>query len=145
MGAVFGTTNWAMQLPEPAGLTGTPDGNNGAVNNFLNAFLRGNRDDQTRRSDGSISQALDLLNDNFVMSRVQFRTAPKTGLLVNVQGMPSNDQAINTLFLSVLSRMPTSDEMAAAKGHLSNVSTRNTELENLLWSLYNKVDFIFNY
>jgi hypothetical protein len=147
MGAVFGTVNWAMQLPEPAGLNGTPDGNNGAVNNFLNAFLRGNRDDQTRRQDGSISQALDLLNDNFVMSRVQLAKAPKGALLSSAQAMPmaQNDQAVNTLFLNVLGRYPTGDEMTTAMGHLSGTATRNTELENLLWSLYNKVDFVFNY
>lgn len=144
MGTVFGTANWAMQFPEPAGLTGTPDGNNGAVNNFLNAFLRGNRDDQTRRQDGSISQTLDLLNDNFVMSRVQMARVPKSSLLATVAAMP-NDQAINMMFLNVLSRTPTSAEMSDAMGHISTQSTRSSELENLLWALYNKVDFIFNY
>lgn len=141
MGAVYGATSWAMQLPEPLG---TPDGNNGAINNFLNAFLRGNRDDQTRSSDGSISQALDLMNDNFVMSRVQLARAPRASLLATVATVP-NDQAVNTLFLSVLSRYPTSAEMGAAMSHLGGASTRNQELENLLWSLYNKVDFIYNY
>lgn len=141
MGAKYGTVNWAMQLPEPLN---TPDGGNGAINNFLNAFLRGNRDDQTRSQDGSISQALDLLNDNFVMSRVQLAKAPKSGLLATVASLP-NDQAINTLFLTVLSRNPTTDEMTTAMNNLSNSSTRNQELENLLWSLYNKVDFVFNY
>jgi len=82
MGAVYGTVNWAMQLPEPIN---TPDGG-GAINNFLNAFLRGNRDDQTRSQDGSISQALDLMNDNFVMSRVQMARAPQTALLVKAAG-----------------------------------------------------------
>jgi len=141
LGAVYGTVNFAMQFPEPLNL---PDGANGAINNFLNAFLRGNRDDQVRKADGSISQALDLMNDNFIMNRVQFSKAPKSGLLAQVQGMP-NDQAINTLFLTVLSRYPTGAEMTAAMAHLSTSSTRNQELENLLWSLYNKVDFVFNY
>ena len=141
MGAVYGTASWAMQIPEPLNL---PDGGNGAVNNFLNAFLRGNRDDQQRKGDGSISQALDLMNDNFVMNRVQYSKAPKAGLLAQVQGMP-NDQAVNTLFLNVLSRYPSSTEMTIAMGHLGNTATRSHELENLLWSLYNKVDFVFNY
>jgi hypothetical protein len=37
--------------------------------------------------------------------------------------------------------------MSAAMGHLNNASpaVRIRELENLLWSLYNKVDFVFNY
>lgn len=141
MGTVYGTVNWAMQLPEPLN---TPDGANGDVNNFLNAFLRGNRDDQVRSQDGSISQALDLLNDPFVMNRVQLAKAPKAGLLQTSEAMP-NQQAINNLFLNVLSRYPTSDEMTTAMSNLSTASTRNQELENLLWSLYNKVDFVFNY
>ena len=138
---VYGTANWAMQLMEPLG---TPDGNNGPVNNFLNAFLRGNRDDETRSGDGSISQALDLMNDNFVMSRMQFSKAGPTSLLSKV-GNLSNQQAVDTLFLTVLSRHPTSTEMTQALGNLSNAGTRSQELENLLWSLYNKVDFVFNY
>jgi hypothetical protein len=140
--AIYGSTNLAMQLAEPLG---TPDGNNGAVNNFLNAFLRGNRDDQPRSGDGSISQALDLMNDPFVMNRIQFSKVPNTSLLTKVAGMP-NDQLVNTLFLTVLSRNPTSAEMSAALGNLgASGSTRNQEIENLLWSLYNKVDFTFNY
>jgi hypothetical protein len=137
----YSPVSWAMQLPEPLN---TPDG--AAVNNFLNAFLRGNRDDQVRNEDGSISQALDLLNDNFVMSRVQYSKAPKSGLLAQAVAMP-NDQAVNALFLSILSRYPTAAEMNAAMGHLNNKSStvRIQELEDLMWSLYNKVDFIFNY
>ena len=140
--AVYGTTTLAMQLAEPLN---TPDGGRGAVSNFLNAFLRGNRDDELRSEDGSISQTLDLMNDNFVMNRVQFSKVPNTSLLTKVAGMP-NDQLVNTLFLTVLSRNPTSAEMSAALGNLGAAgSTRNQEIENLLWALYNKVDFTFNY
>ncbi len=140
MGAVYGSTSWAMQLPETFN---TPDGN-GAISNFLNAFLRGNRDDQTRSSDGSISQALDLMNDNFVMSRVQMSRAPQTSLLAKAAALP-NDQAVDMLFMNVLSRNPTDAETTSAMTNLSVNGTRGQELENLLWSLYNKVDFIFNY
>src|SRR4029077_3066353 len=71
-----GTLTWAMQFPEPLN---TPSAGN-AVTPFLNAFLRGNRDDQVRSDDGSISQALDLMNDAFVMSRVK-STGPPGSLL----------------------------------------------------------------
>lgn len=134
------TTSWAMQLPEPLG---TPDGTNGAVNNFLNAFLRGNRDDQPRKGEGSISQALDLMDDNFIMSRIK-STGPATSLLVKNLNLP-NDQLVNMLFLAVLSRYPNATEMTTAVNNLQNGGNRNQEAENLLWSLYNKVDFVFNY
>jgi hypothetical protein len=54
------------------------------------------------------------------------------------------DQMINNLYLNVLSRYPTTSEMQAVlpqfKGNESPAVA-----ENLLWSLYNKVDFVFNY
>ena len=142
LGATYGMLSQALQFPEPLN---TPDGSNGAVNNFLNSFLRGNRDDQPRKNDGSILQALYLMNDNFTASRTSMAKAPKTGLLQTVAALP-NDQAVSTLFLTVLSRYPTSAEMSSAMGSLTGTGTaRNPQLENLLWSLYNKVDFVFNY
>ena len=142
LGTVYGTVSRAMQLPEPLNL---PDGGNGPVNNFLNSFLRGNRDDQPRKGDGSILQALYLMNDNFTASRTSMAKAPKGGLLQTAATM-SNDQAVNMLFMNVLSRSPSPAEMSAAMTTLSGTGTaRNAQLENLLWSLYNKVDFVFNY
>jgi hypothetical protein len=136
--AANGTLTWAMQFPEPLN---TPSVGN-AVTPLLDAFLRGNRDDQTRSGEGSISQALDLMNDPFVMSRTK-SNGPATSLLAANLNQ-TNSQLINTLFLNVLSRMPTSDEMTQASKQLST-GNRAQQAENLLWSLYNKVDFVFNY
>ncbi len=133
-----GTLNWAMQFPEPLN---TPAAGN-PVTPFLDAFLRGNRDDEVRSGDGSISQALDLMNDNFVMSRTK-SNGPASSLLVQNLGLPDN-QLVNTLFLNVLSRYPTSQELTQALSQLGT-GNRNQQAENLLWSLYNKVDFVFNY
>jgi hypothetical protein len=133
-----GTLTWAMQFPEPLN---TPTAGN-AVTPFLDAFLRGNRDDETRSGEGSISQALDLMNDPFVMSRTK-STGAATSLLVQNLNL-SNNQLVNTLFLSVLSRYPTTDELTQAMTQLGS-GNRSQQAENLLWSLYNKVDFVFNY
>ena len=62
----FGKINYAMQSPD---VVNTPDGG-GGVSQFLDAFLRGNRDDQPRKAEGSILQALGLMNDNFIESRI---------------------------------------------------------------------------
>ncbi len=136
----YGTINYAMQLPEPLAM---PDGNNGNINGMLNSFLRGNRDDQVRTGDGSILQALNLMNNSFVMTRTS-ATTPAAGLLVTNLKL-TNTQLVNNLFLAVLSRYPTTQELTAALANLSNAATRNNEAQDLLWSLYNKVDFIFNY
>ncbi|MCU1336906.1 MAG: hypothetical protein JWO19_2487 [Bryobacterales bacterium] len=133
------TVSWAMKLPEPLNTGGN---GTAASQVFLDAFLRGNRDDQERRGEGSISQALDLMNDNFVMQRVNSTAA--TSLIVKALAMP-NDQLVNTLFLNVLSRYPTSGEMSAAIQNLQTQATRTQEARYLYWSLYNKVDFVFNY
>jgi hypothetical protein len=136
-GVAFGPVSFAMQFPETAN---TPDGA-GPVAQFLDAFLRGNRDDEQRRVDGSISQALDLMNDNFIMSRVH--SASPGSLLAQSLSLP-NDQLVNRLFLAVLSRYPTAAEKSTALANLQS-GNRTAEAQNLLWSLYNKVDFIFNY
>jgi hypothetical protein len=137
--ATWGPVSWAMKLPEPRNT-----GGNGTAASavFLDAFLRGNRDDQDRRGDGSISQALDLMNDNFVMQRVNSTAA--TSLITKALALP-NDQLVSTLFLNVLSRYPTADEMSTALSHLQTPATRTQEARYLYWSLHNKVDFVFNY
>src|SRR5262249_43055994 len=126
--AVWGPQSYAMKFPEPLG---TPDGVNGPITSFLDSFLRGDRDEQERRPDGSITQALGLMNDNFIMSRVK-PNGPANSLLVKALALP-DDQLINTLFLTVLSRYPTSAEMSAAQAHLK--TNRTQEAQNLLWSL----------
>lgn len=136
----YGTLTYAMQFPEPVGI---PDGNNGNITGFLDSFLRGNRDDQPRSGSGSILQGLNLMNDSFVMNRLS-ATNPSTGLLASGLRL-TNTQMVNTMFLAVLSRYPTAQELSIALNNLANTSTRTQEAQDLLWSLYNKVDFTFNY
>jgi hypothetical protein len=132
----LGTVTWAIQFPETNNM---PTAGN-RVTPFLDAFLRGNRDDQPRPRDGSIWQPLGLVNDPFVMSRVQ---AAGSSLLANDIGLPDS-QMISNLFMAILSRNQTSDEMATALKDLQS-GTHSTEAVNLVWQLYNKVDFMFNY
>jgi len=135
----YGPIMWAMQSPD---VNRTPD-NNGAVSAFLNAFLRGNRDDEERRTDGSVLQALNLMNDNFIASRVKASVAPKTSLLGRSLNLPY-DQIVTNFYLVVLSRYPGDAEMKTAIASFKGLPVA-TAAENLLWSLYNKVDFAFNY
>ncbi len=136
--ADFGMTQWAMQFPEPKGIPG------GATGYFLDTFERGNRDDQARRGDGSILQALSLINDNFVMSRIKPAGAGGSANLLQQNIGLTDAQLVPNLFLAVLSRYPTQDEMNAAIAQLQS-GNRLQQAEDLLWSLYNKVDFVYNY
>jgi hypothetical protein len=133
------TLNWAMQLPDTRDLAGV------SANAFLDAFLRGDRDTQPRSGEGSLSQALGLMNDSFVMNRVHSASAGPNGLINRVLASNvTDDQLVTTLYLSVLSRNPTDNEKNIALNNLKGAS-RKAAAEDLLWSLYNKVDFIFNY
>jgi len=113
---------------------------------MLDTFLRGNRDDQPRRSDGSILQGLNLMNGPIVESRLAY-TGSTAAPLIAQNLTQSNQNLINTLFLTILSRYPTTDEMNKAMASLpAATSTARTQaVQDLMWSLYNKVDFVFNY
>lgn len=132
----YGPVQWAMRFPD---VNGMPDGG-GPVSQFLDSFQRGNRDDEERRADGSLLQALSLMNDRFVMSRIR----PVAGSLLARSLELPDEQAVATVYLSVLSRQPTEQERNTAVSVL-RAGNRQRKAEDLLWSLYNKVDFIFNY
>jgi hypothetical protein len=48
------------------------------------------------------------------------------------------------MYLNVLSRYPTPPELSTAVANVKGAA-RTQEYRSLLWSLYNKVDFMFNY
>ena len=126
---------WAMQYPEPARETSA----------FLAAFLPGNRDDQPRKQDGAIQQTLGLMNDGSVMNKlVVTGTGSAQSLLSLATATKDNGAATNLLFINILSRYPTAVELASANTFLST-GTRTQKMQELMWTLYNKVDFIFNY
>jgi hypothetical protein len=58
-----------------------------------------------------------------------------------------NAQIVEHLYLAVLSRAPSAEERAAAAKTLESagLAGRQSKAEDLLWSLFNKVDFVFNY
>ena len=141
----FAKPTYAMQFPDTnTGVSGV--NNTGDLNNLLNYFLRGNRDDQPRKQDGSILQALGLMNNPIIEMRTTvaaYNGNPVAPLISqNMAQTPSN--LINTLYLTILSRYPSTAEMTTATTALGT-GTTNQAIQNLVWSLYNKVDFVFNY
>lgn len=134
---------WAMQLPD----TSEP-GNNGAVRNFLNTFLRGNRDTRERGTDGAITEALATLNDATVVTyRVKSTTAGSTVNRLITAHAPAAE-IVRALYLSTLSRLPTPAENDTALSVLSNLKQGQTAAmaaEDLQFALINKLDFLFKY
>ena len=136
----LGKVSYTMQFPDTVNTEGT-------TNVFLDTFLRGNRDDQPRKYEGSILQALNLMNNNaMVEQRLALTGANANQLLVSARSRPAAD-IVNLLYLNILSRYPSSDEMKKASAAIPSASGtgKDQAIQDLAWSLYNKVDFIFNY
>ena len=129
---------WAMQFPD----TREPRTNAGVVQ-FLNAFGRGDRDQTLRNVSGSLLQGLNMMNNNFVMSRIH---ASNDGS--NVQRLlrttTESAQIIEELYLATLSRFPSEQELAVASDVMRQTGVqRGTEL--VQWSLLNTAEFLFSY
>ncbi len=133
------TVNWAMQLPD----TVEPRGN-AQVQNFLNSFVRGDRDVKPRSNEPTILQALNLMNHPFVMTRVHQSNAGSTvaKLLANTSLTP--EQIVTQLYLTSLARNPTKTELDALTPLFTSAGRREAT-EGIQWTLLNKMDFIFNY
>lgn len=150
------TVNYAMQFPETFGMpvstitfgqmgvpippTGPPDPL-AHVTLFLDSFLRGNNSTSHRSDEVRINQALELFNNKFVLDRVK---ASNTDGIVAKSLSLTDEQLVSKFFYAVLSRLPTETEKSLALSNLKKGS-RTEQAENLLWVLYNKADFIYNY
>ena len=132
---------YAMQFPDVREL---PPGNGPMSRNtrmFLQAFTPGDREASPRSGDGSPLQALNLMNNPFVLARTDPEAA--TGTLAESLAM-SDDALVVNLYLSVLSRLPSEQEVATALRYIRD-GDRNERAGHLIWSLFNKTDFYFNY
>ena len=112
-----------------------------AATRFLDAFLRGDREETKRSGEGSILQALELMNSPLVADRVS--AASSGGTMAALLQQP-DDVLVQGLHLAVLGRLPSAEELAAGVAALAD-GDRVENAGDLMWSLYNKVDFIFNY
>ena len=140
----FGKISFAMQAPDVVNM---PDGG-GASSQFIDVFLRGNRDDAARKSEGSGLQALALMNDGFINNRIHATgTGAAANFLAQLLANYSDDPLVNQLYLRVLSRTPSDSEKKTALAGLTRggAGQRRVNAEDLLWTLFNKLDFVFNY
>lgn len=128
--------NWALKLPDPLEAGGTT---------LMNTFYRGNRDNVARQQSGSIQQQLGLMNDTFVTTRIKMANSP---VLKKIALNAVAKDLVEELFLTFLSRLPTQRESARAIELFAKASTtaaKNVAIEDLAWSMINKLDFMFSY
>jgi hypothetical protein len=111
----------------------------------MNYFLRGNRDNVARATDPTILQAGALMNDSFINSKFHMAQSP---VLQAVAKLTTPAAQVQQLYLTYLGRVPSAPENTAAVAYLSAGTTtaaKNAALEDLAWSLINKLEFVFSY
>lgn len=131
------TVQKAMLLPDPLEL-----GARVGFGAFLNNFGRGDRDDSPRSNDGSILQALSMMNDPLITTRVR-NTQPGSSVQTILRTTTVPSDIVESLYLATLSRRPTSVERQAGITFLTG-GNLTTKTEDLQFVLLNKLEFLFN-
>jgi len=118
----------------------------GAPNYFLATFGRLPRDTICERDDQpAMPQAMHLIAGETIQSKI----TAKNGTLERLLGDPymTDEAIVRRLFMSALVRTPTEKEMALALEPIKGkgAEARKQGFEDLLWTLLNSKDFMFNH
>jgi hypothetical protein len=131
---------YIMQTRSPEDLSGKTLSE---MQRFLGSFGQNNRSRAVKSLEGNIVQASLLLNSKIVRDRVKAGPGSRLHKLLNQEPPLSNDDLVEELFLSALSRYPMPEEKKVAVDQVRQYRTQGAE--DVMWALVNKLDFIFNY
>jgi hypothetical protein len=109
---------------------------------FQFAFLREFGYDPSLKADeveGTIPQALLMMNNPVLANRIQARDANLLGKLLKQHA--GDEDALNALYLRVLARKPTERELQKCRKYVAKVGNRAEAFEDLLWALINSTEF----
>ena len=95
-----------------------------------------------RSNEPSIAQALHLLNSPHVMEKIQHRHGVARGL-ANSARPPA--EIVDDLYLTTLSRFPRDDERQLMLEAFVVSSNRQSAVEDVLWTLLNTKEFLYNH
>jgi len=87
----------------------------------------------------NLSQALYFYNDSALVEKI---TDPKGRLAGLLKELTDDAKLLEELYLLTLSRMPTAAEREWAQKHMNVSKSRNEGFEDLLWSLFNRREFL---
>lgn len=90
----------------------------------------------------SMAQALHLLNAPGTNAKIQDREGRVARLAASTQ---TDEQIIQELYLSTLSRFPSDQELTVMRQHFAATPARREAVEDLLWTLLNTREFVFNH
>lgn len=88
---------------------------------------------------GTIPQALFLMNSPQLERAI---SSPRGTLARLLDDYPDDDEAMDALYLRVLSRSPTEAEARLCLDYIAEVGDRREAFEDLLWSLVNSSEFL---
>src|ERR1017187_7494780 len=145
-----GTENYSSAIPEP--FTYIPENQrsialeDGSItSSFLEMFGRPSRDtglESERNNHPSADQRLHLLNSSVTQRKIE--QSPMIKNLV-VAGKTPRDIA-SGMYLGILSRYPTEDELKLVEGYFqSGKVVRREAAVDLVWSLINSAEFLYRH
>jgi len=92
----------------------------------------------------SVAQVLHLLNSERIDGKLRHDAGRIARL---VQAEPDNARLVDELYLTVFARLPTDAERKVAVDHLARngASERRASAEDLVWTMLNSLEFVFNH
>lgn len=104
--------------------------------------LRTQTCDCERSGDAGLPQAMYLINDSDVNTKI----AAPDGRLVKLLPKISDDKKlVEELYLGAVCRYPSDEELKRSLDYVAKASDRSAGFEDLLWSLINLREFVFNH
>ncbi len=89
---------------------------------------------------GTIPQALFMMNGPIVTNRIQARPGTVLGEVLSTS--PNPRAALNALYVRVLSRQPTKEEVDICSRYMTAVPNQAEAFEDIYWSLVNSTEFL---
>lgn len=136
--AATGTTDKFAQLPKGTRAIALPDPKVDSY--FLDTFGRPQRQiscECERTGEPNISQALDLMNSDFIQAKV---SSPQGRLSQLLSSKKSDDEIVETLYLATFSRSPRPDELARVKAAIHRPAGPRPKPQDLAAALNLELD-----
>ncbi|MCC6798145.1 MAG: DUF1549 domain-containing protein [Candidatus Hydrogenedentes bacterium] len=130
-------------LPLGANAVQVADGNSG--NYFLGLFGRPARSTVCtceRRAEPTLAQVLHLINGDTMTGALNY-PGGRLEKLASSQLTPA--QMAEDVWLAAYSRTPTTDELSYVENYLNTAADKKTALEDVMWSVLNSKEFVFNH
>jgi hypothetical protein len=133
------TVQYVLQTRDPLDVAGKDLAD---VRSFLAMFGQSNRDQGEKSLTGTMVQTSTLLNSRLIKERIRADKG-RLAKLLKTDPPPGNQAVVDELFLATLGRLPAPKERELAVAHMQEY--RESGAEDLLWSLLNRTEFLFNY